>query len=74
MALWQITVKITQTSNNIRIEKGMSVEVITSTSCSPISSTTGQKQIQDAFQRKYGIDIKKACTIGNNSLDVKKVK
>jgi hypothetical protein len=69
MALWKITTKIGRTINGIRIEKGLSVEVIMQTYSNPISTSLGRKQIADAFMRKYGIDMEKACMLSATYLD-----
>lgn len=71
MALFLITVKQNKYTNGIRLEKGMSVEV-SSKYTNPLT-TNGGHEVQDAFMRKYGIDLKKN---GGNStvyLDVKKI-
>lgn len=57
MALFLITVKQNKYTNGIRLEKGMSVEV-SSKYTNPLTSNRGH-EVQDAFMRKYGIDLKK---------------
>ena len=71
MALFRITVKRSSLVNGIRVEKGMSVDVPSSYS-NPVT-TNGGHQVQDAFMRVYGIDMKKACRISMNYLDVEKI-
>lgn len=71
MALFKITVKRTGTVNNIRLEAGMSVEVI-STYSNPIT-TNGGHQVIEAFERKYGVDIKRAGALSSSALNVEKV-
>jgi len=71
MALFKLTVKRTRTTNGIRLEEGMSVEVV-STYSNPIS-TNGGHQVIEAFERKYGIDIKKAGGLSSSVLDVEKM-
>jgi hypothetical protein len=71
MALFIITVKHTKVVNGIRLEKGMSVEVVSSYG-NPVS-TNGGHQVIDAFERKYGIDIKRAGGLNSSTLDVKKM-
>lgn len=71
MALFKITVKSSGTVNGIRLEKGMSVEVASSYS-NPVS-TNGGHEVQDAFMRVYGIDIKKANRMSSAYLEVKKI-
>jgi hypothetical protein len=64
-------VKQNNYSNGIRLEKGMTVEV-TSEYSNPLL-TNGGHEVQDAFMRKYGLDLKKNC--GNSAvyLNVKKL-
>ncbi len=71
MALFKITVKRTGTINNIRLEAGMSVEVI-STYSNPVT-TNGGHQVAEAFERKYGIDIKRAGGLNTSALNVEKI-
>jgi len=71
MALFRITVKQNKYSNGIRLEKGMSVDVSSAYS-NPVT-TNGGLEVADAFQRVYGIDIKKNGGLSMGSLDVVKV-
>lgn len=72
MALWIITVKSSGTTNGIRYEKGMSVEVLTKNTSSPLSYVpVGHQLIIDAFKQKYGVDVKAAHILGSGYLDVK---
>ena len=72
MPLYKITVKSSRNSNNIRIEKGMSDEVVTNTFSNPVTTNCGQSVI-DAFYRIYGVDIKKAGALSSIYLDVKQI-
>lgn len=72
MGLFKITVKGTSITNGVRLEKGMSVEVVSSLS-NPMT-TNGGKEVIDAFQRTYGVDIKKANKLSSAYLDVQKIK
>ena len=72
MPLFRITVKSAKNSNGIRIEKGMSVEVVTQSMSNPVSTNGGQV-VADAFMRLYGVDIKKAGALSMVYLDVVKV-
>ena len=58
--------------NGIRIEPGMSVEVVTRDFVNPLLVNGGQAVV-DAFMRIYGIDIKKAGVCSMVFLDVKKL-
>lgn len=69
MARFLITTKRMKSTNGIRIEPGMSVEVITQSMGNPVNTNGGQCVV-DAFMRKYGIDIKKAGCLNNVELNV----
>lgn len=74
MALFRVTVKQNKFSNGIRLEKGMSVEV--SSKYSNPLTTNGGHEVQDAFMRKYGLDLKKnggGSVPGSSYLDVQKI-
>lgn len=58
MALFRITAKQNSYSNGLRLEKGMSVDVASKYSSNPIMSNGGH-EVQDAFLRIYGLDLKK---------------
>jgi hypothetical protein len=72
MPLFRITVKQSKNSNGVRIEKGMSVEVVTQSMSNPVSTNGGQV-VADAFMRLYGVDIKKAGALSMVYLDVVKI-
>lgn len=55
MPLFRVTVKTARNSNGIRIEKGMSVEVVASSTSSNPLTTNGGKLVADAFMHIYGI-------------------
>lgn len=59
MPLFRITTKQRSNCNGIRIEPGMSVQIVSNSFSDPIHTNGGQLVI-DAFMRMYGIDIKKA--------------
>ena len=69
MPLFRITTKQSKNANGIRIEKGMSVEVVTSSMSNPLTTNGGQA-VADAFMRVYGIDAKKAGILSTVYLDV----
>ena len=73
MPLFRITTKQSKNANGIRIEKGMSVEVVTSSMSNPLTTNGGQA-VADAFMRVYGIDAKKAGILSTVYLDVVKVR
>lgn len=71
MALFRATVKSTKVTNGVRLEKGMSVDFPSSYG-SPLG-TNGGKEVIEAFQRKYGVDIKKAGAISSAYIEVVKI-
>ncbi len=72
MARFKITTKHVRNCNGIRIEPGMSVEVVTQSMSNPVSTNGGQVVV-DAFYRIYGIDIKKAGCLSMAELDVQRL-
>ena len=68
MPRFRITTKNRKNVNGIRIEPGMSVEVVTQSMSNPVITNGGQAVI-DAFYRIYGIDIKKAGCL--NMIDLR---
>ena len=72
MPLFKITVKQSKNTNGVRIEKGMSVEVVTQSMSNPVCTNGGQV-VADAFMRLYGVDIKKAGALSMVYLDVVKI-
>lgn len=69
MARFRITTKHVKNSNGIRIEPGMTVEVVTQSMSNPVTTNGGQI-VADAFYRIYGIDIKKAGCLNMVELEV----
>ena len=70
--LYRVTVKSSKNSNGIRIERGMSVEVVTNNITNPVTTNGGQA-VADAFMRIYGIDIRKADALNMVYLDVQRI-
>ena len=74
MPLFRITVKQSKISNGVRLEKGMSVEVVSNSFSNPVSTNGGQSVVVvDAFNRIYGVDIKKAGALSMVYLDVVRI-
>lgn len=69
MAKFRITTRHVKNVNGIRIEPGMSVEVVTQSMSNPLTTNSG-KPVIDAFMRIYGIDIKKAGCLNMAELEV----
>lgn len=72
MALFRITTKVSKNSNGVRIEPGMSVQVVTNSFSNPVTTNGGQTVV-DAFMRMYGIDIKRAGALSMVALEVEKI-
>jgi hypothetical protein len=72
MARFRITTKQMKNCNGIRIEPGMTVEVITQSMSNPVSTNGGQVVV-DAFMRIYGIDIRKAGALNMVYLNVERL-
>lgn len=70
--LYRVTVKTSKNSNGIRIERGMSVDVVTNSMSNPVTTNGGQPVV-DAFMRIYGIDIRQAGALNMAYLDVKQI-
>jgi Family of unknown function (DUF6140) len=72
MALFRISTKNGKQSNGIRLEKGMSVDVVSQSFSNPVTTNGGQA-VLDAFLRIYGVDIRKAGALNMVELDVERV-
>ena len=72
MPRFLITTKSRTQFNGIRIDPGMSVEVVTTSFANPLLVNGGQPVV-DAFMRIYGIDIKKAGVLSPVFLGVKQL-
>ncbi len=59
-------------TNGIRIEPGMSVEVVTQSMSNPVLTNGGQSVV-DAFMRIYGIDIRRAGALNMSYLNVERI-
>lgn len=72
MAMFQITTKNRKQCNGIRLEPGMSVQVVSNSMSNPVTTNGGQSVV-DAFFRIYGLDIKKAGALNTVDLDVARI-
>ena len=72
MARFRITTTQMKNCNGVRIEPGMTVEVVTQSMSNPVSINGGQV-VADAFMRVYGIDIKKAGALSKVYLNVEQL-
>lgn len=72
MPLFRVTVKNRKSSNGIRLERGMSVEVVTNSMSNPVTTNGGQV-VADAFYRIYAVDIRKAGALNMVDLNVEQI-
>ena len=72
MPRFRITTKRRSQTNGVRIEPGMSVEVVSNSFSNPLTTNGGQV-VADAFMRIYGIDIRKAGIMSQVYLDVESI-
>jgi hypothetical protein len=72
MPLYRVTVKSSTNTNGIRLERGMTVDVVSKSFSNPVTTNGGQIVV-DAFMRIYGIDIKRAGALNMAYLDVQRL-
>lgn len=72
MPLFRVTVKTMKFGNGLRIEKGMTVDVISNSMSNPVVTNGGQL-VNDAFLRIYGVDMKKLGALNMAYLDVQRI-
>lgn len=72
MPLFRVTVKQMKLTSGIRIEPGMSVDVVTNSMSNPLTTNGGQP-VADAFMRVYGIDMKRIGALSTVYLDIKQM-
>ena len=72
MPIFRVTVKQMKNDNGIRLERGMSVDVSTSSFSNPVTTNGGQL-VAEAFMRVYGVDIKRAGALNMVYLDVRQI-
>jgi hypothetical protein len=72
MALYKATLKRTSTVNGVRMEKGMSVNVVTKYTSNPLTINGGE-DVREAFLRIYGIDLRKAWALSSSYIEMQKI-
>lgn len=70
--LYRVTVKQNKLNAGVRIERGMSVDVVTNSITNPVTTNGGQPVV-DAFMRIYGIDLRKLGALNMAYLDVQRI-
>lgn len=72
MPLFRVTVKNSVNCNGLRLEAGMSVDVMSQSFNVPLHTNGGQS-VADAFMRIYGIDLKRAGLLSGSYLNVERI-
>ena len=72
MPKFRITTKHTKNCNGVRIEPGMTVEIVSQSMGNPVTTNGGQT-VADAFYRIYGVDIRKAGCLNTGELNVERL-
>ena len=72
MPLFRVIVKQSKLSSGIRIERGMSVDVVTNSMSNPLTTNGGQA-VADAFMRIYGVDMRRLGALSTVYLDVERI-
>ena len=72
MPLYRVTVKQMKVANVLRIEMGMTADVVTNSISNPVVTNGGQL-VNDALMRLYGVDLKKLGALNMVYLDVNRV-
>ncbi len=70
--VYRVTVKSSKNTNGIRVDRGMSVDVVANSITNPVTTNGGQA-VADAFMRIYGIDIRRAGALNMAYLDVQRI-
>lgn len=69
--IYRVTVKQSRVTSGQRIEKGMSVDVVTNSTSNPV--ITNKAEVAAAFMRIYGIDINKVGALSTAYLDAVRI-
>lgn len=73
MPLFRVTLKRMKNVNGIRLEQGMTVDVVSNSFSNPVTTNGGQSVV-DAFYRVYGVDVKKAGVLNMADLQVEQIR
>lgn len=69
--IYRVTVKQSRVTSGQRVEKGMSVDVVTNSTSNPV--ITNKAEVATAFMRIYGIDINKVGALSTAYLDAERI-
>ena len=72
MPIFRVTVKQMKLTGGVRIEPGMTVDVVSNSMSNPLTTNGGQL-VADAFMRVYGVDMKRLGALSTVYLDVVRV-
>ena len=70
--IYRVTVKNSKLTSGMRVERGMSVDVVTNSLSNPVITNGGQA-VAEAFMRIYGIDIRQIGALNMVYLDVERI-
>ena len=59
-------------TNGVRLEPGMSVDVVSQSFSNPVTTNGGQL-VADAFMRIYGVDLRRANALTTSRLNVERI-
>lgn len=71
MPVYRITVKSPKLTSGQRVERGMSVDVVSNSMANPV--ITDRRAVAAAFARIYGIDIEKIGALSTAYLDTQRI-
>lgn len=69
--IYRVTVKQSRVTSGQRVEKGMSVDVVSNSTSNPV--ITNKAEVAAAFMRIYGIDINKVGALSTAYLDAERI-
>ena len=72
MMIYRVTVKQSKLTSGIRVDRGMSVDVVSNSMNNPVTTNGGQ-DVVNAFMRVYGVDIRQAGALSMAYLDVQRI-
>lgn len=70
--IYRVTVKQSKLTSGIRVDRGMSVDVVSNSMNNPVTTNGGQ-DVVNAFMRVYGVDIRQAGALSMAYLDVERI-
>ena len=71
MPLYEVSVKATKVTSGQRVERGMSVEVVTNSMSNPVISD--KAAVRDAFLRRYNVDVQRIGALSTAYLETRRI-